>query len=118
MVLFRAAALVKSERGPSLQNASGVPQARLGHDQLAAWSGSPTGLRGADCGLLSRDLAAGILHAKGVKNFGVRLGNWLTAEQSTALGKLPATIDYEASAIVRCWQFCLRAVCVGTSGVT
>jgi hypothetical protein len=34
----------------------------------------------ADCGLLSPDLAAGIRRVKGVKN-GMRIGNWLTAEQ-------------------------------------
>ena len=39
----------------------------------------------ADCGLLSADLAAGIRRVKGVKNLGVRLGNWLTAEQGHAL---------------------------------
>jgi site-specific recombinase XerD len=39
----------------------------------------------ADCGLLSPDLAAGIRRVKGVKKIGVRLGNWLTAEQSQKL---------------------------------
>jgi hypothetical protein len=39
----------------------------------------------ADCGLLSPDLAAGIRRVKGVKKIGVRLGNWLTAEQSQRL---------------------------------
>src|SRR5437879_1095079 len=39
----------------------------------------------ADCGLLSADLAAGIRRVKGVKKLGVRLGNWLTAEQGHAL---------------------------------
>ena len=39
----------------------------------------------ADCGLLSADLAAGIRRVKGVKKLGVRLGNWLTAEQAQAL---------------------------------
>jgi len=38
----------------------------------------------ADCGLLSADLAAGIRRVKGAKNFGVRLGNWLTANQGKA----------------------------------
>lgn len=37
----------------------------------------------ADCGLLSPDLAAGIRRVKGVKKLGVRLGNWLTAEQGS-----------------------------------
>ena len=39
----------------------------------------------ADCGLLSSDLAAGTRRVKGVKKIGVRLGNWLTSEQSQGL---------------------------------
>ena len=39
----------------------------------------------ADSGLLSPDLAAGIRRVKGPKNLGVRLGNWLTADQARAL---------------------------------
>lgn len=43
----------------------------------------------ADCGLLSPDLAAGIRRVKGVKKIGVRLGNWLTTEQSQRLWHAP-----------------------------
>src|SRR5215470_5029889 len=43
----------------------------------------------ADCGLLSADLAAGIRRVKGVKKLGVRLGNWLTAEQGATLWQAP-----------------------------
>ncbi len=43
----------------------------------------------ADCGLLSADLAAGIRRVKGLKKLGVRLGNWLTAEQGRPCGRLP-----------------------------
>jgi len=43
----------------------------------------------ADCGLLSSDLAAGIRRVKGVKKLGMRLGNWLTAEQGHALWQAP-----------------------------
>ena len=43
----------------------------------------------ADCGLLSADLAAGIRRVKGVKKLGVRLGNWLTADQGHALWQAP-----------------------------
>lgn len=39
----------------------------------------------ADAGLLSPDLAAGIRRVKGAKKFGVRIGNWLTAEQGKRL---------------------------------
>src|SRR5438270_13884185 len=35
----------------------------------------------ADAGLLSPDLAAGIRRVKGAKKLGIRMGNWLTAEQ-------------------------------------
>jgi integrase len=45
----------------------------------------------ADCGLLSPDLAAGIRRVKGVKKIGVRLGNWLTAEQSQRLWQTPGS---------------------------
>jgi site-specific recombinase XerD len=39
----------------------------------------------ADTGLLSPDLAAGIRRVKGAKRLGVRIGNWLTIEQSRVL---------------------------------
>jgi len=45
----------------------------------------------ADSGLLSSDLANGIRRVKGVRNLGVRLGNWLSAEQSVALWQAPNT---------------------------
>jgi len=39
----------------------------------------------ADSGLLSPDLAAGIRRVKGVRRIGVRVGNWLSVEQSNRL---------------------------------
>jgi len=39
----------------------------------------------ADTGLLSPELAAGIGRVKGAERLGVRIGNWLTVEQSRAL---------------------------------
>jgi len=47
----------------------------------------------ADAGLLSPELAAGIGRVKGVKNLGVRLGNWLTAEQGRAIVDAPQRGD-------------------------
>jgi integrase len=47
----------------------------------------------ADCGLLSADLAAGIRRVKGVRNLGVRLGNWLSDRQSLALWQAPNDQD-------------------------
>lgn len=43
----------------------------------------------ADAGLLSPELAAGIRRVKGVKKLGVRLGNWLTAEEARRLWQSP-----------------------------
>ncbi len=39
----------------------------------------------SDCGLLSPDLATGIRRVKGVRRLGVRVGNWLTAEEGKKL---------------------------------
>ena len=39
----------------------------------------------SDSGLLSPDLAAGIRRVKGVRRLGVRIGNWLTAEEGQRL---------------------------------
>ena len=44
----------------------------------------------ADCGLLSAEAAAGVRRVKGVKKVGVRLGNWLTAEQAIKIWTAPA----------------------------
>ena len=45
----------------------------------------------SDCGLLSPDLAAGIRRVKRAKRLGVRVGNWLSAEQGkSSLLRRPA----------------------------
>jgi site-specific recombinase XerD len=66
----------------SRQLAPGTINLRLGAVRRLAYEA-------ADCGLLSADLAAGVRRVKGVKKLGVRLGNWLTAEQSHALWQAP-----------------------------
>ena len=43
----------------------------------------------ADAGLLSPELAAGIRRVKGAKKLGVRLGNWLTAEEARRFWQSP-----------------------------
>jgi site-specific recombinase XerD len=45
----------------------------------------------ADSGLLSPELAAGIRRVKGAQKLGVRLGNWLTAEEARRLLQAPET---------------------------
>ena len=47
----------------------------------------------ADAGLLSPELAAGIRRVKGVRRLGVRMGNWLTAEQGSASSPSRRTRD-------------------------
>src|SRR6516165_1239370 len=66
----------------SRQLAPGTVNLRLGAVRRLAYEA-------ADCGLLSADLAAGIRRVKGVKKLGVRLGNWMTAEQGQALWQAP-----------------------------
>lgn len=66
----------------SRQLAPGTINLRLGAVRRLAYEA-------ADCGLLSADLAAGIRRVKGVKKLGMRLGNWLTAEQGHALLQAP-----------------------------
>ena len=66
----------------SRQLAPGTINLRLGAVRRLAYEA-------ADCGLLSADLAAGIRRVKGVKKLGVRLGNWLTAEQAQMLWRAP-----------------------------
>ena len=62
--------------------APGTVNLRLGAVRCLAYEA-------ADCGFLSADLVAGIRRVKGVKKLGVRLGNWLTAEQGQALWQAP-----------------------------
>ena len=66
----------------SRQLAPGTINLRLGAVRRLAYEA-------ADCGLLSADSAAEIRRVKGVKKLGVRLGNWLTAEQGHALWQGP-----------------------------
>ena len=47
----------------------------------------------SDCGLLSPDLAAGIRRVKGAKRLGVRVGNWLCAEQGKTLIAAPLGLE-------------------------
>ena len=58
--------------------APGTINLRLGAVRRLAYEPS-------DCGLLSPELAAGIRRVRGVKKIGVRLGNWLTPDQSQRL---------------------------------
>lgn len=62
--------------------APGTINLRLGAVRRLAYEG-------VEHGLLSPDLAAGIRRVRGLKKLGVRLGNWLTAEQAQALWRAP-----------------------------
>ncbi len=63
----------------------------------------------ADAGLLSPELAAGIRRVKGAKKRGVRLGNWLTAEEATTSGNLLSRTRSKERGIVRFAPFCWAA---------
>jgi hypothetical protein len=57
----------------------------------------------ADSGLLSPELAASIRRVKGVRRLGVRVGNWLTAEQGHRLLEAAMPTVYAANETIRCW---------------
>ena len=66
----------------------------------------------SDCGLLSPDLAAGIRRGKGAKRLGVRVGNWLSAEQGRKLVASPSGPELRA-ARNRSWPCCSAVVYAG-----
>jgi len=82
LALNRTVVLRYRSQLESRQLAPGTINLRLGAVRRLAYEA-------ADCGLLSADLAAGIRRVKGVKKLGIRLGNWLTAEQGNALWQAP-----------------------------
>jgi site-specific recombinase XerD len=59
----------------------------------------------SDCGLLSPDLAAGIRRVKGVRRLGVRVGNWLTAEEGKKLLGAESADTLRARPIALCSRF-------------
>lgn len=89
MVLLGAEAIVQQDRRAPLSNSSRIANLALGTINLRLGAVRRLAYEAADCGLLSPDLAASIRRVKGVKKIGVRLGNWLTAEQSQRLWQAP-----------------------------
>jgi site-specific recombinase XerD len=61
------------------------------YDKSAPGGGSRLAYEASDSGLLSPELAAGIKRVKGVKQLGVRIGNWLTAEPGRSLVEAPTS---------------------------
>jgi site-specific recombinase XerD len=70
--------IILENRGP----AAGTINGRLAAVRRLAYEA-------ADTHLLSPELAAGICRVKGVRKFGVRLGNWLTAGEARRLCQAP-----------------------------
>ena len=68
----------------------------------------------SDSGLLSPDLAAGIRRVKGVRRIGVRLGNWLTSDQSK---RLLATADRNSLRGKRNYAILAMLIGCGLGGV-
>ena len=57
----------------------------------------------SDSGLLSPELAAGIARVKGAERLGVRIGNWLTADQGKALLKGSHSETLRGKGTMRSW---------------
>src|SRR6202521_3224523 len=62
----------------------------------------------ADSGLLSPELAAGVRRVKGVRRIGIRVGNWLTAEQGK---RLPGSVEKESLRGIR--NYAILAMLIG-----
>jgi site-specific recombinase XerD len=80
---------LQQDRGLRLSLSSGIPSTPPGTINLRLGAVRRLAYEAADCGLLSAALAAGVRRLKGVKKLGMRLGNWLTAEQGHALWQAP-----------------------------
>lgn len=65
-------------------------------------------MEAADNGLLAPELAAGIARVRGAKRWGVRAGNWLTPEETTALLNAP-----DCSALIGCRDRAILALLIG-----
>ena len=83
----------------SRELASGTVNVRLASVRRLAYEA-------ADSGLLSPELAAGIRRVKGAKRLGVRLGNWLIAEEARLPWQLPNVATLKVSATEPFWQSC------------
>ena len=87
--MFGTSLGLRQGRGPALSLSSRITSTRPGTINLRLGAVRRLAYEAADCGLLSTDLAAGIRRVKGAKKLGIRLGNWLTAEQGNALWQAP-----------------------------
>src|SRR5882757_2100204 len=85
MVLFRAALVFQQDSCHPLPDSPRRSPAGAGNHECETRSRAQAGGRGG----WSPELAAGIRRVKGSKRLGVRLGNWLTAEQARSLWQLP-----------------------------
>src|SRR4051794_27816453 len=65
----------------------------------------------ADAGLLSPDLAAGIRRVKGARKHGVKIGNWLTAQQASTFSAFLIGVACAESATTQWLLFFSVAAC-------
>jgi hypothetical protein len=61
--------------------------------------------------MVSPDLAAGIRRVKGARTLGVRLGNWLTAEQARMMCQAPSPDSLKGNETELCWRSYWAAAC-------
>ena len=76
--------------------APGTVNLRLGAARRLAYDA-------AECGLLNAEAAAGVRRVEGVEKLGVRLGNWLTADQAISVWTAPAGSELKVSETGPCW---------------
>src|SRR5438445_6964887 len=89
MVLLGATAIVQQDRCPPVSHTPGIAASGTRHHQSSPRRGAPPRIRGFRLWPAKPRLGQRIRRVKGVKKIGVRLGNWLTPEQSEQLWNTP-----------------------------
>lgn len=90
MVLLRAATLLQHDRRSPVSYAPGVSASRARHCQAATWRGTPPGVRGGRLRTGKPRRRRRYTTCQGRQgDWRVRLGNWLTPEQSQRLWNAP-----------------------------
>ena len=92
LVCFGATARVQSNRRAAVPHLPRTARLCAGDHQPPPRRGASHCVQGLTRGSLSPELAAGIRRVKGVRRLGVRVGNWLTADQGRRLLDTP-TLD-------------------------
>jgi hypothetical protein len=89
LVLFRATPFVQQDCRHAVPDSLGRSPFGAGNHQRQTRCCAQTGVRGGRFGVIESGACGRNSRVKGAKKLGVRLGNWLTAEEARTLWQLP-----------------------------